>query len=60
MTVTIDEACAAIGVGKTKLYEFLDSGELPAKKCGKRTFILAKDLEKFLNNLADYRSEAEE
>ena len=57
LSYTIDEACTLIGVGRTKLYEVLDSGELPAKKWGKHTLILKADLERFLLKLDAYKSE---
>lgn len=60
LSYTIDEACALIGVGRTKLYEALDSGELPAKKWGKRTLILKADLKSFLETLKAYPANGEE
>lgn len=57
LSYTIDEACGLIGVGRTKFYEVLDSGELPAKKWGKRTLILKSDLEKFMTNLEPYSTQ---
>lgn len=59
LTFTIDEACSLIGVGRTKLYEALDSGELPARKWGKRTLILKIDLENFLEKLEAYPTRGE-
>lgn len=55
---TIDQACAATGIGKTKLYEALDSGVLPAKKWGKRTIILRDELKKYLSDLEAYVPQA--
>lgn len=54
LSFTVEEACAVIGIGRTKLYEVLDSGELPAKKWGKRTLILKADLTAFLASLEAY------
>lgn len=54
LSLTIDEVSAATGIGRTKIYEVLDSGELPAKKWGKRTLILKADLQKFLAGLESY------
>ncbi|MFA5593249.1 MAG: helix-turn-helix domain-containing protein [Micavibrio sp.] len=51
---TVEQACAATGIGKTKLYEALDSGVLPAKKWGKRTLILKSELQRYLSNLEAY------
>lgn len=50
----IEEACAATGIGKTRMYQALDSGELRAKKWGKSTLILKADLQQFLSNLEAY------
>ncbi len=54
ISFTIKEVCTKTGFGKTKLYEAINSGELPAKKWGCRTIILAADLEAFLSNMANY------
>ena len=35
--LTIHEACTYSGIGKTKLYEAINSGKLKARKAGKRT-----------------------
>lgn len=53
-SLTLDEVTQAIGCGKTKLYQLINSGELKARKLGKRTFVLKSDLEDFLNNLDSY------
>lgn len=54
LSLSIEETAAATGLGKTKLYQFITSGELKARKVGKRTIILKADLEDFLNNLQSY------
>ena len=48
---TIDEAVLVSGVGRTSIYEVIKKGELRAVKRGRRTLILADDLEQFLNQL---------
>jgi len=48
---TIDEAVAASGVGRTKIYEAIKTGALRARKFGRRTVILHDDLRAFLHNL---------
>jgi excisionase family DNA binding protein len=52
---TIAAACRVSTVGRTTLYAALKSGALPARKCGRRTLILAADLETFLDNLPSAR-----
>jgi excisionase family DNA binding protein len=46
--LSIAEACAAAGIGRTKLYEAIADGRLKARKLGKRTLILRDDLRQFL------------
>ena len=57
LSLSIEEARAVTGLGRTKLYQLINSGELKARKIGKRTIILKDDLEAFLNNLQPYASE---
>ena len=58
LSLSIEEACAATGLGLTKIYEAVGSGALPAKKWGKRTLILKSDLEAFLAGLEPYPAQA--
>ena len=48
---SIPEVLTKIGVGRDKLYELIRSGQLPARKVGRRTLIIASDLEAFLKAL---------
>lgn len=57
LSLSIEEVRAATGLGRTKLYSLIGSGELKARKIGKRTIILKEDLEAFLNNLPSYTPE---
>ncbi|MBL8579540.1 MAG: helix-turn-helix domain-containing protein [Mesorhizobium sp.] len=47
----IDGAVAASGIGRTKLYSYIKAKQLKARKAGRRTVILAADLEAFLSAL---------
>ena len=51
LAYTIAQAAEAAATGKTALYEALGSGELPARKRGRRTLILAADLRRWLKKL---------
>ncbi len=51
LAYSIEEATEAANTGKTALYEALGSGELPARKRGRRTLILAADLRAWLERL---------
>ena len=57
--LTIHEACTFSGIGKTKLYEAINSRKLKARKAGKRTLILSDDLRDYLSSLPLMRREAE-
>lgn len=57
--LSIAEASAAAGIGRTKLYEAIADGRLMARKLGKRTLILRDDLRQFLAALPPaYRKSA--
>ena len=57
--LSIEETMSATGIGRTKLYELINAGELKAKKIGKRTIILKTDLDEFLVGLESYVSGAQ-
>jgi excisionase family DNA binding protein len=48
---TIAEISQLTGLGRTRLFGEIRSGRLRATKCGRRTLILAEDLEAFLGSL---------
>jgi len=52
--LSIEEAATAMSIGKTKLYELINSGQIKARKIGIRTIILKADLDTFLFNLENY------
>ena len=49
--LSVSEACAMAGIGRTKLYQAITEGNLKARKCGKRTLVLRDDLRDFLASL---------
>ena len=52
--LTTEQAINAINIGRTKFYQLLNDGILPAKKIGRRTYISLTDLNLFLENLQSY------
>ena len=57
LSLSIEEAMTATGLGRTKLYKIINSGEIKARKIGRRTIILKDDLEAFLAGLPSYSAE---
>jgi excisionase family DNA binding protein len=50
---SVNGAAAIIGTGRDGVYEAIRSGQLRARKFGRRTLILDEDLSKFLQSLPD-------
>ncbi|WKA29815.1 excisionase family DNA-binding protein [Bradyrhizobium roseum] len=44
LSCTIDEACEATGLGRTKLYELIATGQLIATTVGRRRLIMVRSL----------------
>jgi excisionase family DNA binding protein len=51
ITVTISEACALSGLGRSSIYECFKAGKLTRRKQGKRTLILMRELRDYLESL---------
>jgi excisionase family DNA binding protein len=51
LAYSIAEACARSGIGRTAMYDLINNGQLPARKRGRRTLILAEDLRRCLETL---------
>jgi excisionase family DNA binding protein len=56
VTCTISEACAASGLGRTKIYEILADGRLESTRIDRRRLILVASLLKLLE--PEQRSDA--
>lgn len=52
----INDVCRETGLGRTTIYAAIKSGALPARKVGRRTLILAADLQQFLTHLPTLHS----
>jgi excisionase family DNA binding protein len=51
LAFSVRDACAAIGIGRTKLYALIGDGKLEARALGGRTVIPAASLEQLIANL---------
>jgi len=51
LAYSVLQAARAIGIGRSKLYDLFRSGDLNAVRCGRRTLILASELQSFLSSL---------
>lgn len=51
ISLTIQDVNKTTGIGRTKIFELIRDGKLPARKIGTRTIILAEDLKIFLDKL---------
>jgi excisionase family DNA binding protein len=53
LSYRVDEACAATGYGRTKLWDLIRAGKLKAKKDAGVTIIRRTDLQAYIDNLPD-------
>ena len=51
LAFSVAEACEAANIGRTALYQAINSGKLRAVKRGSRTLILGDDLRGWIHNL---------
>jgi len=51
MALSIRDACAAVGIGRSTLYGLINSGQLEARALGGRTVIPAESLERLVASL---------
>jgi excisionase family DNA binding protein len=58
LSYRVDEACAATGYGKTRIWELIAAGKIRAKKDGGVTIIRRADLQDYLDNLPDRKAAA--
>lgn len=51
ISMTVNEACKATGLGRTSLYQLIKDGAITKRKLGGRTIILVNELEAYINSL---------
>lgn len=51
IAVTIKEAAALSGIGRSSLYKLFNEGKLTPRKSGKRTLIIVTELESYVKSL---------
>lgn len=56
--VTIGEAVRCFGIGRTKLYELIHSGDIEAFKLGRRTLLRTESVRAFIDRLPRVRGVA--
>jgi excisionase family DNA binding protein len=48
---TVNECCRLAAIGRTKFYELVASGEIPARKVGRKTLVPADALQQWADDL---------
>lgn len=51
LAVSIPEAAEMTGISRSAIYRLFEAGKLSPRKSGKRTLILVKELEEYVNSL---------
>jgi hypothetical protein len=51
IAISLRDATALSGIGRSSLYKLFNEGKLTPRKSGKRTLILVSELESYLKNL---------
>ena len=50
-TLTVDEFCRMIGIGRSTFYKAVGAGDLKVRKYGKRTFVTQEEMKRFVENM---------
>lgn len=55
IALSVREACELCSLGRTSFYKFVKSGQIPARKLGRRTIVLPSELEQAFKSLPPAR-----
>jgi excisionase family DNA binding protein len=50
-TLTVNEFCVMIGIGRSTFYKAVAAGDLKVRKYGKRTFVTTEEMKRFVESL---------
>jgi excisionase family DNA binding protein len=56
LLLSIPDFCKLHGIGRSTTYRIIASGQLKARKIGRRTFIEAEDAQAWRNSLPSFQS----
>jgi excisionase family DNA binding protein len=51
-TLTIDEFCGLVGIGRSTAYKAINARDLKVSKYGKRSFIKREEMLRFVGNMS--------
>ena len=50
-TLTVNEFCEMVGIGRSTFYKAVGAGDLKVRKYGKRTFVTTEEMKRFVENM---------
>jgi excisionase family DNA binding protein len=50
-TLTVDEFCEMVGIGRSTFYRSVGAGDIKVRKYGKRTFVTKEEMMRFVANM---------
>jgi excisionase family DNA binding protein len=50
-TLTVNEFCEMVGIGRSTFYKAVGAGDLKVRKYGKRTFITQEEMKRFVESM---------
>jgi excisionase family DNA binding protein len=50
-TLTVNEFCEMVGIGRSTFYKAVGAGDLRVRKYGKRTFVTTEEMKRFVENM---------